>query len=212
MEARKDAGSNLSRLHRRSLRLEWLTLGWNIVEAVVAIGAGILAGSTALIAFGGDSLLEITSGGIMLWRLYEAGPEASVRRRTQAERRALYVIAGTFFVLAAYISFGSIRSLVAHEPPDTSRVGLVLSVLSLLAMPALAFAKQRTGKQMQSEALVADAAENWVCVLLSIALLAGVGLHLAFGWWWADPIGALLMLPIILRQGWKTLGEARSTR
>ena len=211
MSRRHNAPPNALRLHRRSIRLEWLTLGWNVVEAGVAIGAGIISGSTALIAFGGDSLLEITSGGIMLWRLYEAGPEASAQDRGLAERRALYVIAGTFFVLAAYVSFDGIRSLVAHAPPDTSTIGLVLSVLSLLAMPALAYTKQRTGRRMQSEALVADAAENWVCVLLSIALLAGVGLHLAFGWWWADPVGALLMLPVVLRQGWETLGEAHRT-
>lgn len=196
-------------LHRRALRLEYFTIAWNVVEAVVAIGAGVLAGSVALVGFGVDSGAEVLSAVGLTWRLHKAGPHASVAEESAAERRALYIVAATFFLLAAYITFEAIGALIQREGPDSSTVGLVLSVLSLAIMPALAYAKQRTGRQMGSEALQADAAETWVCSYLSLVLLAGVGLYQAFGWWWADPVGALAMLPVILWQGWETLCEAR---
>jgi divalent metal cation (Fe/Co/Zn/Cd) transporter len=163
-------------LHRRALWLEYFTVGWNVIEGVVAIGAGIIAGSVALIGFGVDSSIEVISALGLLWRLRKAGPEATVAEESGAERRALYIVAATFFLLAAYITFEAVTSLLGREEPDRSTVGLVLSVLSLLIMPALAWWKQRTGRQMGSRALVADAAETWVCSYLSLALLAGVGL------------------------------------
>ena len=196
-------------LHRRALWLEYFTVGWNVIEGVVAIGAGIIAGSVALVGFGVDSSIEVISALGLLWRLRTAGPEATVAEESGAERRALYVVAATFFLLAAYITYEAVNSLIGREAPDRSTVGLVLSVLSLVIMPALAWAKQHTGREMGSRALVADAAETWVCSYLSLALLAGVGLYALFGWWWADPVGALAMLPVILWQGWETLGEAR---
>jgi divalent metal cation (Fe/Co/Zn/Cd) transporter len=195
-------------LHRRALWLEYFTIGWNVIEGVVAIGAGIIAGSVALVGFGVDSSIEVISALGLLWRLRKAGPTATVAEESAAERRALYVVAATFFLLAAYISFEAITALIGREAPDRSTVGLVLSVLSLAIMPALAYMKQRTGRQMGSRALVADAAETWVCSYLSLALLAGVGLYFLFDWWWADPVGALAMLPVILWQGWETLSEA----
>ena len=196
-------------LHRRALRPEYFTIGWNVVEAVVAIGAGLIAGSVALIGFGVDSGVEVISAVGLLWRLRKAGPNATIQEEGAAERRALYIVAATFFLLAAYISFEAITALVGREEPDSSTVGLVLSVLSLVIMPALAYSKQRTGRQMGSRALVSDAMETWVCSYLSLALLAGVGLYALFGWWWADAVGALAMLPVIVWQGWETLGEAR---
>ena len=196
-------------LHRRALWLEYFTVAWNVLEAVVAIAAGVIAGSVALIGFGVDSGVEVISAVGLLWRLHKAGPDATVAEESAAERRALYVVAATFFLLAAYILVEAGSALVQGERPDTSPVGLVLSVLSLLVMPALAFSKQRVGREMGSRALVADAAETWVCSYLSLALLAGVGLYSLFGWWWADAVGALAMLPVILWQGWETLGEAR---
>jgi divalent metal cation (Fe/Co/Zn/Cd) transporter len=196
-------------LHRRALWLEYVTVGWNVIEGVVAIGAGMIAGSVALVGFGVDSSVEVISGLGLLWRLRKAGPEATVAEESAAERRALYVVAATFFLLATYIAFEAVTSLLGREEPDRSTVGLVLSVLSLVIMPLLAWWKQRTGRQMGSRALVADSVETWVCSYLSLALLAGVGLHALFGWWWADPVGALAMLPIILWQGWETLSEAR---
>jgi cation diffusion facilitator family transporter len=196
-------------LHQWAVRLEWFTVSWNVLEAVVAIGAGLIAGSTALISFGVDSLIEVSSAVVLLWRLRKAGAHASAEERGKAERRALYLVAGTFFALATYIGYESVSALIAHEEPDTSTVGLVLAVLSLIIMPLLAYMKQHTGRKLESRALQADAVETWVCAYLSLALLAGVGLHFAFGWWWADPVGALAMLPVILWQGWETLEEAR---
>ena len=196
-------------LHRRAVRLEYFTIGWNVIEAVVAIGAGIVAGSVALIGFGVDSGIEVISAVGLLWRLRKAGPHAPVAEESAAEKRALYIVAITFFLLAAYISFEAVSSLVQREEPLTSPVGIVLSILSLAVMPVLAFAKQRTGQEMSSRALVADSKETWVCSYLSLALLVSVGAYALLGWWWADPVGALAMLPVIVWQGWKTLAEAR---
>jgi cation diffusion facilitator family transporter len=196
-------------LHRRALRLEYVTVGWNVLEAFVAIGAGLLAGSVALIGFGVDSGIEVISAVGLLWRLRTAGPHAEVAEESAAEKRALYIVAATFFLLAAYITFEAIGSLLEREEPLTSPVGIVLSIVSLAVMPALAFAKQRTGRAMGSRALVADSKETWVCSYLSLALLIGVGLYAVAGWWWADPIAALAMLPVIVWQGWQTLTEAR---
>jgi divalent metal cation (Fe/Co/Zn/Cd) transporter len=196
-------------LHHRALRLEYFTVGWNVVEAFVAIGAGVIAGSVALIGFGADSAIEVISAIGLLWRLRKAGPHAVVSEESAAEKRALYVVAITFFLLAAYITWEAVTSLIAREEPLTSPVGVVLAVLSLVVMTALAAIKQRVGKEMGSRALVADAKETWVCSYLSLTLMLGVGAYAAFGWWWADPMGALAMLPVILRQGWETLAEAR---
>jgi len=196
-------------LHRRGVRLEWFTVAWNAVEGVVAMGAGLVTGSVALIGFGADSFIEVISAVALLWRFRKAGPNASAEERGDAERRALYLVAATFFLLAAYIGYEAVGALLSREGPEDSTVGLVLSVVSLLVMPALAYGKQRTGREMGSDALEADAVETWVCSYLSLALLVGVSLNATFGWWWADPAGALAMLPVIVWQGWETLGEAR---
>lgn len=196
-------------LYRRGLVLEWFTVAWNRIEGVVAMGAGIITGSVSLVAFGADSFIEVISAVALLWRLRQAGPHASAEERGAAEWRALYLMTAIFFLLAAYISYEAVGALLSREGPENSTVGLVLSVVSLLVMPALAYGKQHTGREMGSEALRADAVETWVCSYLSLALLVGVGLNATFGWWWADPVGALAMLPVILWQGWETLEEAR---
>jgi cation diffusion facilitator family transporter len=203
------AAARREMLHRRGVRLEWFTVIWNVLEAIVAIGAGIIAGSVALIGFGVDSGIEVAAASALLWRLRAADVSASAERHAQAERRALYVVSGTFFLLAAYIGVEATSALLSEEDPESSPVGLGLAVVSLAVMPALAYGKQRTGRELGSRALQADAVETWVCSYLSLALLAGVGLHAAFDWWWADPVGALAMLPVILWQGWETLEEAR---
>jgi cation diffusion facilitator family transporter len=196
-------------LHRRAVLLEWFTIAWNVIEAVVAIGVGLVIGSVALIGFGVDSGVEVISAVALLWRLYRAGPNASAEEHGSAERKALYLVAATFFLLAAYVLYEAVGALLTGEGPEASTVALVLSVVSILVMPTLAYLKGRTGRELGSRALVADSVETWVCAYLSVALLAAVGLNAAFGWWWADPVGALAMLPVILWQGWETLGEAR---
>jgi cation diffusion facilitator family transporter len=197
------------RLQRRGVRLEWFTVAWNVAEALVAIAAGIAAGSIALVGFGVDSGIEVVAASALLWRFRRARADASAAEHGRAEQRALYVVAATFFALAGYIAFEAILGLASRDEPETSTVGLILSVVSLVVMPALAYAKQRTARALASRALQADAVETWVCAYLSLALLVGVGLHLAFGWWWADPVAALAMLPVIVWQGWETLEGAR---
>ena len=196
-------------LHRRGVRLEAFTITWNVVEAVVAVGAGLLAGSVALVGLRVDTGVEVISAVALLWRLLKGGPKATAEETGAAEKRALYLVAATFFLLSAYIAYESVGALLSREGPDGSTVGLVLAAISLLVMPILAYLKGRTGREMGSEALVADSKETWVCSYLSLALLLGVGLYAAFGWWWADPVAALAMLPVILWQGFETLGEAR---
>jgi divalent metal cation (Fe/Co/Zn/Cd) transporter len=171
----------------------------------------VLAGSVALVGFGVDSAIEVSSAVALVWRLRAAGPAATDAEESQAERRALFLVAGTFFALAAYITFESVGALASGEAPDASTAGLVLAAVSLAIMPALAHAKTRTGRAMGSRALVADAKETWVCSYLSLALLAGVGLYSAFEWEWADPVAALAMLPVIVWQGFETLAEARES-
>jgi divalent metal cation (Fe/Co/Zn/Cd) transporter len=136
---------------------------------------GIIAGSVALIGFGVDSAIEVITAVGLLWRLRKAGPHAPVTEESEAKRRALYVVAATFFLVAAYIGYDAVSALIQREEPLTSPAGIVLAALSLAIMPVLAYAKHRTGREMGSRALVADAKETWVCSYLSLALLVGVG-------------------------------------
>lgn len=195
-------------LHRHALRLEWFTVSWNVVEAFVAVGAGIAAGSVALVGFGVDSGVEVISAIGLLWRL-RTSADAPPDEETAAERRALLIVAVTFFLLAIYIGYEAVSSLLDREEPEASVVGISLAILSLAIMPTLAWLKQRVGQEWGSRALLADSVETWVCSYLSLVLLVGLGLHRLFGWWWADAAGGLAMLPVILWQGWETLKEAR---
>lgn len=196
-------------LHRRAVRLERFLVAYNLVEGAVAVTAGLIAGSVALVGFGFDSAVEVIAAGAVLWRLRTAGVEAGEEEHTRAEQRTLLVVAATFVLLAIYIGVEATASLISAERPEDSLVGLGLSVASLIVMPSIALAQQRAGHQMGSDAMVADAAETWVCTYLSFALLAGVGLNLALGWWWADPVAALAMLPIVAWQAVDAYREAR---
>jgi divalent metal cation (Fe/Co/Zn/Cd) transporter len=180
-------------------RLEYFTLGWNVVEAAVAIGAGVLAGSIALVGFGADSVIESLSGAVLLWRLQSH--EADEER----ERRALKLVGWTFLVLAAYVAFEAGRDLLRRETPETSWVGIGLAVASLIVMPLLARAKRRVAVRLDSRALAADSRQTDLCAWLSAILLGGLGLNALWGWWWADPVAALIMVPIIVREGVEAL-------
>jgi divalent metal cation (Fe/Co/Zn/Cd) transporter len=162
-----------ARFQRRGIRLEWFTVAWNVIEAAVAITAGVIAGSVALVGFGVDSGIEVVAASALLWRFRQAGADATDEEHSAAERRALYVVSGTFFLLAAYIGFEALTALANGDEPDTSTVGVVLALMSLIVMPTLAYAKQRTGRALGSRALEADAVETWVCAYLSLVLLAG---------------------------------------
>lgn len=177
----------------RGRRLEILTIGWNCVEAVVSVAAGVLAGSVSLIGFGIDSVIESLSGGVLLWRLNEDGDGR--------EGRARKLVSITFFLLAAYVAVGSARSLIEQRPPEASPVGIAVAALSLVVMPLLARAKRRVAVGLSSAALEADSRQTDLCAVLSAILLLGLGLNAWLGWWWADPVAGLLMVPVIAAEG-----------
>jgi divalent metal cation (Fe/Co/Zn/Cd) transporter len=188
---------------RQGRRLEYFTVGWNLIEAAVALGAGLFAGSIALIGFGIDSLIETSSGAVLLWRLQE-GEEGEKR-----ERMALKLVGISLLVLAAYVAIDAAKGLILQEPPERSLVGIILAAVSLGVMPLLAWAKRRVAAKLSSQALVADSHQTDICAYLSAILLVGLGLNALFGWWWADPIAALAMVPIIVKDGLEALrGEA----
>jgi len=192
-----------SRQLQHGRKLEYFTLGWNMMEAVVAIGAGWFAGSIALIGFGVDSVIESLSGAVLLWRL------SSLDHDQSREKIALKLVGVSFLILAAYVTFDALKSLISHEPPETSIVGIGLSILSLIVMPFLARAKRLSASALESRAMKADSKQTDLCAYLSAILLAGLLLNALFGWWWADPAAALIMVPIIVRGGLEGLrGEA----
>ena len=190
-------------LLRRALFLAWFTVGWNIVEGVIAISAALVAGSQALLGFGLDSGVESWSGSVVLWRLY--AERRDPHRAEAVERRALRLIGITFFVLAAFVAFESIRALVGQHEPDTSAVGIVVTALSIVVMQWLARAKRQVGIEMGSRAVQADSSQTSACVYLSIVVLAGLLLNAAFGWWWADPLAALAVVVFLVREGQEAL-------
>jgi divalent metal cation (Fe/Co/Zn/Cd) transporter len=184
-------------LVRRGLALNYLTLAYNVGEAVVALLAGVGAGSVALVGFGFDSVIEVSSGLALLWRLHTDAPE----ERESAERLALKLVGLSFLALAAYVAFDAVKSLLGREPPEASYVGIALAALSLVVMPLLARAKREVAAKIKSRALEADSRQTDICAYLSAILLGGLALNAALGWWWADPVAALAMVPIIVREG-----------
>lgn len=183
----------------RGRRLEHLTIGWNAIEALIAIGAGVSAGSIVLVGFGADSVIECFSGGVLLWRLHAT--EADGGR----ERLALKWVGLSFLLLAVYIVFDAGKTLWQREPPETSIVGIAVGVVSVVVMPLLARAKHKVAAQLESGALAADSTQTNLCAYLSAIMLAGLAVNALWGWWWADPAAALLMVPIIGREGMEAL-------
>lgn len=184
------------RLVRRAKLLAWIGVGWHGVEATVAIGAGLVAGSIALIGFGADSLIESVAGFVLLWRF-----AASRAASETAERRAQKLIALSFYLLAAYVGFESVRSLLFGDPPESSFVGIGLAVVTLLTMPPLAIAKARIGERLGSPATRSEGQQNMLCAYLSAALLVGLGANALFGLWWADPLTALIIAGVAFKEG-----------
>ena len=184
---------------RRGRLLEYLTIGWNLIEAGVAVGAGMVSGSVSLVGFGFDSLIETFSAFVLLWRLRE-GELGELR-----EKFALKLVGVSFLLLAAYIAFDAVKSLAAFESPEVSYVGIGLALLSLIVMPLLARAKRRTAASINSRAMKADSRQTDICAYLSAILLIGLGLNALFGWWWADSAAALIMIPIIVKEGIEAL-------
>jgi divalent metal cation (Fe/Co/Zn/Cd) transporter len=193
-------------LARRGRRLQLVTIAWNSGEFLVAVAAGVVSGSIALIGFGFDSAIEVASSLTALWRLRL---DADVTARERAERRALRVIGACFVLLAAYVTSDAVASLVRQQAADVSVTGIALAGLSLLVMPTLVHWKRGVARALASGALAAESRQTEFCAYLSAILLAGLGLNAGLGWWWTDPLAALIMAPLIAREGWTALrGDA----
>jgi divalent metal cation (Fe/Co/Zn/Cd) transporter len=193
---------NRGELTRRGQRLEYFTIAWNILEGLAALISGLLAGSIALIGFGLDSLIEVISGAALLWRLHY---DADERQRAAAERIALRIVGSCFIGLSIYITFHSLHSLIFRKAPEHSIAGIVVAIAALVVMPLLARAKRNVARQLRSAALQADAKQTDFCAYLAAILLLGLILNALFGLWWADPAAGLIMVPIIVREGWYAL-------
>lgn len=195
---------------RRGRRLEYLTVLWNSLEALISIVAGIVAGSVALVGFGLDSVIETSSGAVMLWRLHHSN-ERDTAARERAERIALRLVGVSFLALATYVGIDAAISLYRRDAPESSIVGIGIAALSLIVMPLLARAKRRVASQLNSGAMQADSRQTDICAYLSAILLGGLALNAAMGWWWADPIAALVMVPIIAKEGVEALQNKSCT-
>jgi divalent metal cation (Fe/Co/Zn/Cd) transporter len=191
-----------SALARRGRRLEYFTIAWNSLEGLIGVAAGVRAGSISLIAFGIDSFIEIASGGALLWRMATDWDRV---RRKKREAIALKIVGASFLALCMYVAYEAISALIKHEAPERSIAGIVLAIASLVVMPLLARAKRRVGQRMGSAAMSADAKQSEFCYYLSGILLAGLLLNAAFGLWWADPVAALAMVPLIAHEGVEAL-------
>jgi divalent metal cation (Fe/Co/Zn/Cd) transporter len=183
-----------ARLGRRAQLLAGASVTYNVIEAVVAITAGVVAGSVALVGFGLDSVVEVSSGLIILWQFRHRLPESR-------ERQALRLMAFSFFALAAYVTFESVRALLFGGDPDASPVGIGLAIASLIIMPFLSWAQRRTGRALGSNAVFADGTQTLLCTYLSAVLLVGLVLNATLGWSWADPIAGLVIAAVAVREG-----------
>ncbi len=183
---------------RWAFALVGITLAYNIAEAVLSIVAGIIAGSVALVGFGFDSTIEVSAGVIVLVHLLRRKEENAAW-----EQRAAQFIGVTFILLAIYVGYEAVASLVAADEPDVSYLGIGIAIASLALMPAVSVAKHRLAHRINSRALEAESRETLVCSYLSAALLLGLGANALLGWWWADPVAALVIVAVIVREGWE---------
>ena len=189
-------------LIKRGRYLEYFTIGYNSLEGLIAVGTGLIAGSIALVGFGFDSFIEVTSGVTLIWRLRA---DLDEERRERVEAISLRIVGVCFIVLALYVIHHSIESLVRREAPDESLIGIILAAVSLIVMPLLVRAKRKVARSIKSGALMADSKQTELCTYLSAILLGGLLLNALLGWWWADPVAALIMVPIIAKEGLEAL-------
>jgi divalent metal cation (Fe/Co/Zn/Cd) transporter len=183
-------------LERRARLLAWGGNAWHVIEFAVAVTAGVVAGSVALIGFGIDSAIELLAGGVIVW-LFTGGRGSSHR----AERRAQQLIAASYGLLVVYVGVEAVRDLIGSHHPEVSWVGIGLAAVTAPTMPLLARAKRNIGRQLSSSATVSEAGQNMICAYLSIALLVGLGANALFAWWWADPLAALVIAAVATREG-----------
>ena len=185
-------------LVRRGQRLEYFTVVYNSVEGLVSIVAGLISGSVSLVGFGLDSVIEVTSGAALLWRLHH---DLNPSRREQVERTTLRIVGWSFMALAAYILYESCSTLIRHEAPMRSILGIIVAAISVVVMPLLARAKRQVAAELGSGAMRADSRQTDFCAYLSAILLGGLLLNALLGWWWDDPVAGLVMVPIIAKEG-----------
>lgn len=194
---------------RSGIAIEWWTIGWMVLEAVVSLGAGTAAGSVALVAFGADSVIELVSAGVLLRRLRVEQAGGCAGEVQAAERRASGLVGILLFLLALWVVGSVLRGLLTHARPESSPAGLVIAAASTVVMPWIVSAKRRVAARIGSPALRADAACGIVCAYMAATLLAGLALRAMFGWWWADPLAALGIVYFIVREGWEAIEAAR---
>ncbi len=190
-----------SNLRTKALLLSYFTVGYNVIEGIFAIGIGLMTGSIALVGFGSDSFIESLSGSIMIWRFskkFKSPADEEI-----IERRAQKLVSFTFFILGTYVLYEAVKDLLLREPPEPSLFGIVIAILSIIIMPVLTYLKYQTGKKLKSKSLVSDSMQTLVCVIMSIALLVGLGLNYLFGIWWLDPIIGLFFVIILYREGYE---------
>lgn len=199
---------NYGGLHRKALYLSVFTVGYNMVEGIVSVIAGLLAGSIALTGFGLDSFVESLSGGVMIWRFEKHG-KISEEDEERVEAKAARLVGYTFFVLGAYVLFESLKKIIYREIPEPSLLGIIIAIVSLVVMPLLFFMKYGIGKSMGSRSMVADSKQTLACCYMSVALLAGLGLNYLFSIWWADPAAGLVIVMFLVREGYETLREEK---
>jgi cation diffusion facilitator family transporter len=195
-----------ARLRSRALSLSYFTVGYNILEGLVSIFAGVMAGSIALIGFGLDSFIESISGGVMIWRFRQSG-KISEEEEERVERKAARFVSYSFFILGAYVLYESGKKLYLQEAADPSTLGIFVAVASIIVMPVLFYMKYKTGKALGSRSLVADSKETLACMFLSVALLIGLMLNYFYGLWQADPVVGLIIVIFLIREGYETLME-----
>jgi len=196
---------------RAGVRIEVITVAWMVVEMGVSIAAGIAAGSALLIAFGLDSLIELVSGGMLLWRLGVESRGGDVERVKRAEKQAERVVAVTLALLCVYVLVSAVYGLAVHATPENSPLGIGVAAGAVIAMPYLAAVKRRIADRIHSEALAGDAVNSITCATMAGTVLAGLGLFALFGWWWVDKVAALLFLGWLGRETWEAWEEARSS-
>jgi cation diffusion facilitator family transporter len=197
-------GNGRAALLRRGLRLEYLSVGWNLVEGAVAIAAGLAAGSVALVGFGVDSFVESTSASVIIWRIFAERRSADPGRVESIERLAQKLVAASLALLGIYILYESASSLIQREQPDASLPGIILAIASLCVMWWLARSIRKVGEQLHSHSIEADSTQTLACWWMSLFLLAGLGLNMLFGWWWADPLAGVAISGFVFREGWNT--------
>jgi divalent metal cation (Fe/Co/Zn/Cd) transporter len=195
-------------LHKKALRLSYFTVGYNILEGLISILAGLVAGSIALVGFGSDSFIESLSGSVMIWRFQKHG-KISEKEEERIEKKATRLVAITFFILGVYVLYESIKTLYFQEKPEPSIIGILIAIASIIVMPILFYLKFRIGKTLQSKSLIADAKQTLACLVMSVSLLGGLVLNYRYGFWQADPFVGLLIVIFLMKEGYTTYKEGK---